>query len=84
MLAGIVTLTLLLCSRLELKADRNYAALMEESADEKDRPKGRYRTVACGGPGFHDWKTYCCQENQYWDNCPDLGTCKSTEINGCK
>ena len=89
-LLGLLSLTLafILYSKVALRADPNYSALLEQDEDEKkEKPKGRYKTVACEGPGFHNWKTYCCQEseeNKKWDNCPDAGTCKAPTIyNGC-
>ena len=45
-------------------------------------PKGRWRTVGCGGYGFHQWETYCCPSDIY-DNCPGPGTCTSDVIFGC-
>lgn len=56
---------------------------MEEEKEEFPRP-GTYRTVACGGLGFQNWKTYCCRVKDRWRNCPDAGSCKpSATIKGC-
>jgi len=52
------------------------------SSPESDRPIGRWRTVGCGGVNFEKWRTYCCP-NEYYDNCPNKGTCNETPIHGC-
>ena len=57
----------------------NVEALVQ---DESNRPHGRWRTVGCGGVAFHQWNRYCCPSS-FYDNCPDMGTCKASVILGC-
>ena len=53
------------------------------TSEETTYLKGRWRTVGCGSYNFSDWKTYCCP-HEYFQNCPNRGTCNSTPIIGCE
>lgn len=86
--AGVVLLaasvfTFMSVNRTNDPRDDLFEANVEALArNETNWPKGRWRTVGCGGYGFHQWKTYCCPSDIY-DNCPGPGTCTSDVIFGC-
>lgn len=63
---------------------RENAEALSASEGAAGSTKGRWKTVACYGYNYSDWRTFCCPSD-YWDNCNGrIGTCPRMPYDGCQ